>query len=75
MFTQEEAKALVAAVRVAQVGLDTGLAREAELALCKILSVLPAAARAAAESQAVYAPLNVMTGLPRGCAAFAGLKP
>ena len=66
MFTQEEAKALVAAVRVAQVGLDTGLAREAELALCKILSVLPAAARAAAESQAVYAPLNVLTGLDAG---------
>ena len=63
MFTQEEAKALVAAVRVAQVGLDAGLAREAELALCKILSVLPAAARVAAESQAVYAPLNVMTGI------------
>ena len=66
MFTQEEAKALVAAVRVAQVGLDTGLARDAELALCKILSVLPAAARAAAESQAVYAPLNVLTGLDAG---------
>ena len=62
MFTQDEAKALVAAVRVAQIGLDAGLAREAEAALSKILSVLPASARAAAESQAVYAPLNVMTG-------------
>lgn len=63
MFTQIEAKALVAAVHVAQIGLDTGLARDAEVALSKILSVLPAAARAAAESQAVYAPLNVMAGL------------
>ena len=63
MFTQEEAKALVVAVRVAQIGLDAGLAADAELALSKILSVLPTAARAAAESQAVYAPLNVMTGL------------
>jgi predicted DNA-binding transcriptional regulator YafY len=63
MFTHEEAKALVVAVRVAQIGLDAGLLREAEVALSKILSVLPAAARAAAESQAVYAPLNAMTGL------------
>ena len=57
MFTQDEAKALVASVRLAQIGLDTGLARQAEDALGKILSVLPAAARAAAESLAVYAPL------------------
>ena len=63
MFTKEEAKALVAAVRVAQIGLDTGLAAASEAALSKILSVLPAAARAAAESQAVYAPLNTVTGL------------
>jgi predicted DNA-binding transcriptional regulator YafY len=63
MFTEDEAKALVAAVRVAQIGLDAGLAAGAEAALSKILSVLPAAARAAAESQAVYAPLNVVTGL------------
>ena len=63
MFTEDEAKALVAAVRVAQIGLDAGLAAGAEAALSKILSVLPAAARAAAESQAVYAPLNAMTGL------------
>ena len=63
MFTEDEAKALVAAVRVAQIGLDAGLAAGADAALSKILSVLPAAARAAAESQAVYAPLNVMTGL------------
>ena len=63
MFTQDEAKALVAAVRVAQIGLDAALASDAENALSKILSVLPAAARAAAESQAVYAPLNAVTGL------------
>lgn len=63
MFTQEEAKALVASVRLAQQGLDPGLAREAEDALGKILSVLPAAARAAAESLAIYAPLlSVDTG-------------
>ena len=63
MFTQIEAKALVAAVRIAQIGLDADLAYQAEAALSKILSVLPAAARAAAESQAVYAPLNTLTGL------------
>ena len=63
MFTQEEAKALVASVRLAQQGLDPGLAREAEDALGKILSVLPAAARVAAESLAIYAPLiGVDTG-------------
>ena len=63
MFTQDEAKALVAAVRVAQIGLDADFAQKAEAALSKILSVLPAAARTAAESQAVYAPLNAVTGL------------
>ena len=62
MFTQEEAKALVASVRLAQQGLDPGLARDAEDALGKILSVLPAAARVAAESLAVYAPLVVVDG-------------
>ena len=60
MFTQIEAKALVPAVRIAQIGLDADLAHQAEAALSKILSVLPAAARAAAESQAVYAPLNAV---------------
>lgn len=63
MFTQDEAKALVVAVRVAQIGLDAALASSAETALGKILSVLPAAVRAAAESQAVYAPHNSITGL------------
>ena len=57
MFTQDEAKSLVASVRLAQAWLDTALAREAETALGKILSVLPAGERAAAESLALYAPL------------------
>ena len=56
MFTTAEAQALVAAIRVARPRLDSGLARAAEDALSKILAVLPAATRAAAESLAVYAP-------------------
>ena len=56
MFTKDEAQALVASVRLAQPRLDVALARHAEGALSKILAVLPPAARAAAESLAVYAP-------------------
>ncbi|MES2098328.1 MAG: YafY family protein [Pseudomonadota bacterium] len=56
MFTKDEAQALVAAVRLAQSRLDVALARHAEGALSKILAVLPPAARAAAESLAIYAP-------------------
>jgi predicted DNA-binding transcriptional regulator YafY len=56
MFTQTEAKALVAAVRLAQPRLDPALSGQAELALSKILGVLPLATRVAAESLAVYAP-------------------
>ncbi len=56
MFTQDEAKALVAAVRLAQAWLDPALAQGAEDALGKILSVLPSEARVAAESLALYAP-------------------
>lgn len=56
MFSDAEAKALVAAVRLAAPRLDGGLARAADGALSKILAVLPAAARAAAESLAIYAP-------------------
>lgn len=56
MFTKLEAQALVAAVRLAQPRLDLALAAQAEAALSKILAVLPAAARAAAEGLAVYAP-------------------
>jgi predicted DNA-binding transcriptional regulator YafY len=56
MFTQDEAKALVASVRVAQVWLDPALAQSAQDALGKIMSVLPVEARVAAEALAVYAP-------------------
>lgn len=56
MFTHDEAKALVASVRVAQAWLDPALATGAEDALGKILSVLPVDARVAAEALAVYAP-------------------
>jgi predicted DNA-binding transcriptional regulator YafY len=61
MFTQDEAKALVASVRMAQVWLDPVLAQSAQDALGKILSVLPVEARVAAEALAVYAPHG---GLP-----------
>jgi len=57
MFTHDEAKALVACVRLAQPRLDGALDDAAEAALSKVLSVLPAGARAAAESLAVYAPM------------------
>ena len=56
MFTHEEAQALVASVRIAQPRLDAALAARADAALSKILAVLPATARAAAESLAIYAP-------------------
>jgi predicted DNA-binding transcriptional regulator YafY len=56
MFTKDEAQALVASVRIAQARLDVALGRHAESALSKVLAVLPAAARAAAESLAIYAP-------------------
>jgi len=56
MFTQNEAKALVAAVRMAQVWLDPALSIATQDALGKILSVLPAEARAAAEALVVFAP-------------------
>ena len=56
MFSHDEARALVASVRMAQVWQDPALARASQVALGKILSVLPAPARVAAESMAVYAP-------------------
>jgi len=62
MFTQDEAKALVASVRMAQVWLDPALSQGAQDALGKILSVLPADARVAAEALAIYAPQG---GLPQ----------
>lgn len=56
MFTVDEARALVASVRMAQVWQDPALAQASNMALSKILSVLPVGARAAAQSMAVYAP-------------------
>ncbi|MEY4883376.1 MAG: hypothetical protein RIS34_1230 [Pseudomonadota bacterium] len=56
MFSHDEARALVASVRMAQVWQDPALAQAAEVALGKIMSVLPMAARVAAQSMAVYAP-------------------
>ena len=56
MFSHDEARALVASVRMAQVWQDPALAQAAEVALGKILSVLPTAARVAAQAMAVYAP-------------------
>jgi predicted DNA-binding transcriptional regulator YafY len=61
MFTHDEAKALVASVRMAQGWLDPALAQGAQDALGKIMSVLPVEARVAAEALAVYAPT---VGLP-----------
>ena len=56
MFSTDQARALVAAIRIAQPRLDSTLAAGAEAALSKILAVLPPAVRAAADSLAVYAP-------------------
>jgi predicted DNA-binding transcriptional regulator YafY len=56
MFSNDEAQALVAAVRIAQTWLDPQLAASAQDALSRVLSVLPAAARAAAESLLVMVP-------------------
>lgn len=57
MFTQQEANALVASLRLAQAWLDPGMARDAEVALGKIFSVLSVSSRAAAESLPLYAPV------------------
>jgi predicted DNA-binding transcriptional regulator YafY len=56
MFTTEEAQALVAAVRIAQSWLDPALAAASVDALGRVMSVLPSAARAAAESLLVIVP-------------------
>lgn len=56
MFTPEQAQALVASVRIARSRLDPALARQAEDALGKILSVLPEGSRAAADGLALHAP-------------------
>ncbi len=65
MFSKDEARALVASVRLAQAWLDPALARYAQDALATIMAVLPADARAAAESLAVYAPLASIAPLAR----------
>ncbi|HSI47826.1 MAG TPA: YafY family protein [Ideonella sp.] len=56
MFSTEEAKALVAAVRIAGPRMDAALVAQAENALSKILAVLPSAARTAAEAQVLFVP-------------------
>ena len=56
MFSVDEARALVASVRMAQVWLDPVLAQASQVALGEILSVLPNAARVAAECMAILAP-------------------
>jgi predicted DNA-binding transcriptional regulator YafY len=56
MFSNEEAQALVAAVRIAQTWLDPKLAVSSQDALSRVMSVLPAAARASAESLVVMVP-------------------
>ncbi len=66
MFSQDEARALVAAARLAQSWVDPALGADIDAALGKILSVLPAAARAAAESLALYAPTIAMDEATRG---------
>jgi predicted DNA-binding transcriptional regulator YafY len=56
MFTSAEATALVAAVRIAQSWLDPALAAASVDALSRVMSVLPSADRAAAESLLVLVP-------------------
>jgi predicted DNA-binding transcriptional regulator YafY len=58
MFSQAEAKALVACVRIAQGRLDPELALAAEHALHKMVGMLPSAVRAAADSLALHAPVS-----------------
>ena len=57
MFTQQEANALVASLRLAQAWLDPAMAGDAEAALGKIFSVLSVSSRAVAESLPLYAPV------------------
>jgi predicted DNA-binding transcriptional regulator YafY len=56
MFSQDEARALAAAVRLARAHLDPALALAVEGALSRILAVLPAAARVAVDSLVLHAP-------------------
>jgi predicted DNA-binding transcriptional regulator YafY len=65
MFDRDEARALVAATRMAQPWLDPGLAAATESALGKILSVLPPELRLLAEGMPLHAPA---TGLDAAAA-------
>ena len=65
MFTRDEAQALVASVRVARPHLDAELAAHAQAALGKIVGVLPASARAAAEGMALLAPAQPLDAATR----------
>ena len=56
IFTPQEAQALVVMTRVAQQWLDPALARASESALSRVLSVLPADQRHAAQHTPVYSP-------------------
>ena len=56
MFSAEEARAMVASVRMAQAWQDPALAQAGLLALGKILAILPASLRAAAQGMELYAP-------------------
>lgn len=57
MFSADEACALVAALRLAQPQMDPALAAQGELALGRILSVLPPGLRAQAEGLALWVPV------------------
>jgi predicted DNA-binding transcriptional regulator YafY len=65
MFSQTEAKALVACVRIAQTRLDPELAGAAEQALHKIVGVLPSTQRAAAEGLVLHAPISSLDDTTR----------
>jgi predicted DNA-binding transcriptional regulator YafY len=67
MFSADEARALVASVRMAQVWQDPALAQASLVALGKILSVLPTSARAAAQSMAIYAPPSGLEPAVQAC--------
>ena len=56
IFTPREAQALVVMTRVAQQWLDPALARASESALSRVLSILPAEQRHAAQHTPVYSP-------------------
>jgi predicted DNA-binding transcriptional regulator YafY len=61
MFTPDQAQALLACVRIARPRLDPALAGHADDALSKILSILPAQARAAADRLPVLVPQRLDT--------------